>query len=120
MSWIELKEYKVHSKKQLMLIALMVIIIISLCINYTYSALSPIKRRELVTAYMNGYYRALQLDIEEIKKLQNDKKVLTHRVKTAGVRYADLIEIMNSPNPEDSKESREFRNRTVTEGNRKY
>ena len=108
------------SKKRLLLIALMVIIIISLCINYSYSALSPMKRRELVTAYMNGYYRALQLDIEEIKRIQSDKGVLTHKVKTAGVKYADLIEIMNSPNPDDRKENREFRNRMVTEGNKKY
>ncbi len=109
-----------HSKKRLILISLMVIIILSLWINYTYSQLSPMKRRELVTAYMNGYYRALQLDIEEIKKLQNDKKILTHKVKTAGVEYADLIEIMNSPDPDDSKERREYRSRSVTEGKRKY
>ena len=109
-----------RSKKQLMLIATMVIIIISLCINYSYSELSPMKRKELVTAYMNGYYRALQLDIEEIKKLQSNKGVLTHKVKTAGVKYADLIEIMNSPNPDNSKENREYRNRRVTEGDRKY
>ncbi|MGR3294126.1 MAG: hypothetical protein ACUZ9M_08955 [Candidatus Scalindua sp.] len=94
-----------RSKKQLMLIALMVIIILSLCINYTYSQLSPMKRRELVTAYMNGYYRALQLDIEEIKRLQSDKGVLTHKVKTAGGKYADLIEIMNSHNPSDNREN---------------
>ena len=109
-----------RSKKQLMLIATMVIIIISLCINYSYSELSPMKRKELVTAYMNGYYRALQLDIEEIKKLQSNKGVLTHKVKTEGVKYADLIEIMNSPNPDNSKENREYRNRRVTEGDRKY
>ena len=109
-----------RSKKKLMLIALLVIIIISLCINYTYSELSPMKRRELVTAYMNGYYRALQLDIEEIKKLQSNKGVLTHKVKTAGVKYADLIEIMNSPNPDDNKENREYRSRRVPEGNQRY
>ena len=109
-----------RSKKQLMLIALMVIIIISLCINYSYSELSPMKRKELVTAYMNGYYRALQLDIDELKKLQSNKGVLMQKVKTAGVNYADLIEIMNSPNPDNSKENREYRNRRVTEGNRKY
>jgi hypothetical protein len=110
----------VRSKKQLMLIALMVIIFLSLCINYTYSQLSPTKRRELVTAYMNGYYRALQLDIEEIKKLQNDKGVLSHKVKTAGVKYADLIDIMNSPNPDNNKENREYRDHRVSEGKRKY
>ncbi len=120
MSWIKLKEYQVGSKRQFMFIVLIVVLVLSLCINYTYSALSPLKRRELVTAYMNGYYRALQLDIKEIQKLQNDKGTLTHKVKTEGVRYADLIEIMNSPDPEDSRESREFRNRNVTEGNRKY
>ena len=109
-----------RSKKQLILIALMVIVIISLCINYTYSELSPMKRRELVTAYMNGYYRALQLDIEEIKKLKSNKGVLTHKVKTAGVKYADLIEIMNSPNPDDNKENREYRSRRVPEGNQRY
>lgn len=100
--------------------ALMVIIVLSLCINYAYSQLSPMKRRELVTAYMNGYYRALQLDIEEIKRLQNDKGVLAHKVKTAGGKYADLIDIMNSPNPDDSRESREYRDRSVTEGNKRY
>ncbi len=106
-----------------MLIAVMVIIILSLCINYTYSQLSPTRRRELVTAYMNGYYRALQLDIKEIRRLQNDKGVLTHKVKTAGGKYADLIEIMNSPNPGDNRENREYReyrDRSVTEGNPKY
>jgi len=110
----------VRSRKQLMLIALMVIIIISLCITYTYSELSPMKRRELVTAYMNGYYRALQLDIEEIRRLQNDKGILKNKVKIAGGEYANLIEIMNSPNPDNSKENREYRNRRVTEGERKY
>ncbi len=108
-----------RSKKHLVLIALTVIFVLSLCINYTYSALSPIKRRELVTAYMNGYYRALQLDVEEIKKLQGNKGVLTRKVKTAGVEYADLIEIMNASDPDDTKENREYRNRTVIEGNRK-
>ncbi len=107
-----------NSKRQLMPIALIVIIIIFLCINYTYSALSPMKSRELVTAYMNGYYRALQLDIDEIKRLQNDKGILTHKVKTAGAEYSYLIEIMNSPDPNDNMVSREFRNRSATEMNR--
>jgi len=110
----------VRSKTQLTLIVLMVIIILSLCIKYTYSELSPLKRRELVTAYMNGYYQALQLDIEEIKKLQSNKGGLTHKVKTVGVKYADLIEIINSPNPDDIREGREYRSRSVTEGSRKY
>ena len=68
-----------RSRKRLILIAFMVIIILSLCINYTYSQLSPMKRRELVIAYMNGYFQALQLDIEEIKRLQKDKNILKKR-----------------------------------------
>ncbi len=109
-----------HLKKQLMLITLMIIITIHLCMDYTYSALSPMKRRELVAAYKNGYYQALQLDIKEIERLQNDKGILTHKIKTVGVKYADLIEIMNSPNPDNSKENREFRSHSTVEVNRKY
>lgn len=109
-----------RSKKQLMFIVLMVIIILPLSMHYTYSELSPVKRRELVTAYMNGYYRALQLDIKEIKKLQNDKGVLKDKVKVAGVKYADLIDIMNSPKSDAYRETREYRDRRVTEGNQRY
>lgn len=78
------------------------------------------KRRELVTAYMNGYYRALQLEIEEIKRLQKDIGVLKVKVKTAGMKYANLIDIMNSPKLSGSKGNREYRERNVTEGNQKY
>ena len=102
-----------RSKKRLILIAFMVIIILSLCINYTYSALSPIKRRELVTAYMNGYYRALQLDIKEIIELQNDKNILKREVKAAGKEYANLIEIMNPSKSSNNKGYREDKEREV-------
>ena len=86
-----------HLKKRLIPIAFMVIIFFSLCINYTYSQLSPMKRRELMIAYMNGYYEAAQLDIKEIKLLQSDKESLKEKVKTAGEKYATIIDIMNSP-----------------------
>ncbi len=109
-----------HPKKKLMLIVLIIISVISLCINYTYSQLSPSKRRELVIAYMNGYYRALQLDIEEIKRLQKDKGVLKHEVKVAGGKYANLIDILNSPRPDDSMDYRDYRKRRVVEGKQKY
>ncbi len=109
-----------RTKNQLILISMVVIITIHLYMDYTYSALSPMKRRELVTAYKNGYYQALQLDIKEIERLQNDKGILTHKIKMVGVKYADLIEIMNSPNPDNSKENREFRRRSTVEVNRKY
>ncbi len=75
-------------------------------------------------AYMNGYYQALQLDIEEIKKLQNDKDILKRKVKTAGGKYTNLIDIMNSPESSDVegyKEYKEYKEREVSgEGNPKY
>ena len=77
-----------HLKKRLIPIALMVIIFFSLCINYTYSSLSPMKRRELMIAYMNGYYEAAQLDIKEMKLLQSDKDSLKEKVMSEGEKYA--------------------------------
>ena len=109
-----------RSKKRLIVIAFMVIVILSLCINYTYSQLSPMKRKDLVIAYMNGYYRALQLDIEEIKELQNDNNILKRIVKAAGKEYANLIDIMNPPKSSDDKGYREFKERDATGGNQKY
>ncbi len=84
-----------HFRKRLIPIVLMVIIFFSLCINYTYSQLSPMKRRELMIAYMNGYYEAAQLDIEEMKLLQSDGDSLKKKVMAQGEKYATLIDIMN-------------------------
>lgn len=111
-----------RSKKRLIFIAFMVIIILSLCINYTYSQLSPMKRKELVIAYMNGYYRALQLDIEEIKELQNNKNNLKREVKVAGREYANLIDIMNPSKSSGDEGYREFKEkeRDASGGNQKY
>ncbi len=82
-------------RKRLMLIVILAIIFFSFCINYTYSQLSPMKRRELMIAFMNGYYEAAQLDIEEMKLLQNDKDGLKKKVMAQGEKYATLIDIMN-------------------------
>ena len=110
-----------RSKKRLILIVFMVIIIFSLCINYAYSQLSPMKRRELMIAYMNGYYQALQLNVEEIKELQDDKDVLKEKVKAAGGKYSTLIDIMNSPKSSKGDRGREYKEREVSnEGNQKY
>ncbi len=105
-----------HLKKRFIPIAFMVIIIFSLCINYTYSQLSPLKRRELMIAYMNGFYEAAQLDIEEIKLLQSDKDSLKEKVKSAGERYANLIDIMNPSKSGDNKGYRKNKERKITEG----
>ena len=108
-----------HLKKRLIPIAFMVIIFFSLCINYTYSQLSPMKRRELMIAYMNGYYEAAQLDIEEMKLLQSDKDSLKEKVMSEGERYATLIDIMNSSESSDNKGHRENKERKFSEGNQK-
>ena len=84
-------------KKRLIPIVFMIIILFFMCINYTYSQLSPMKRKELMIAYMNGYYQALQLDVEEINELKNDKKILKKKVMDAGEKYATIIDIMNLP-----------------------
>ena len=110
-----------HLKKRLILIVFMAMIFFSLCINYTYSQLSPMKRRELMIAYMNGYYQALQLDVEEIKKLQSDKVILKREVKTAGGKYTDLIDIMNPSKFSDANGYRGYKEGEVSgEGNPKY
>ncbi len=96
--------YLMSTRKRFIPIILTVIIFFSLCISYTYSQLSPMKRRELMIAYMNGYYEAAQTDIEELKLLQEDKDSLKKKVKAQGEKYATLIDIMNP-----SKESREGR-----------
>ncbi len=105
-----------RSRKRFILIVIMVIIIFSLCINYTYSQLSPLKRRELMIAYMNGFYEAAQLDIEEIKLLQSDKDSLKEKVKSAGERYANLIDIMNPSKSGDNKGYGKNKERKITEG----
>jgi len=79
------------------------------------------RSRELVIAYMNGYYQALQLDIEEIKRLQNDEDILKRKVKAAGGKYTNLIDIMNAPKSSDDKGYREYKEREMSnEGDPKY
>ncbi len=72
-------------------------------------------------AYMNGYYQALQLDIEEIKKLQDDKDILKRKVKAAGGKYTNLIDIMNPSKFGDAEGYKGYKEREVSgEGNPKY
>ncbi len=109
-----------HLKKRLVPIAFMVIIFFSLCIEYTYSSLSPMKRRELMIAYMNWYYEAAQLDIKEMKLLQSDKDSLREKVMAEGEKYATLIDIMNPSKSSDNKGYRNNKERKLSEGNQKY
>ncbi len=55
-------------------------------------------------AFMNGYYEAAQLDIEEMKLLQSDKDSLKKKVMAEGEKYSTLIDIMN-PSKNPSKNS---------------
>ena len=109
-----------YLKKRLIPIALMVIIFFSLCINYTYSSLSPMKRRELMIAYMNGYYEAAQLDINEIKLLQGDKGSLKEKVISEGERYATLIDIMNPAKSSDNQGYGKNKERKSPQGNQRH
>ncbi|WP_162532192.1 hypothetical protein [Candidatus Scalindua japonica] len=70
---------------------------------------------------MNGYYQALQLDVDEIKRLQLDKTVLKQKVRVAGGKYANLIDIMNPPRHSDDRGNREYKEHQVTrKGNPKF
>ena len=109
-----------HLKKRLISIAFMVIILFSLCINYTYSSLSPMKRRELMIAYMNGYYEAAQLDINEMKLLQSDKDSLKEKVTAQGEKYATLIDIMNPSKSSGNKGYGKNKERKSSQGNQKF
>ncbi len=109
-----------HLKKRLIPIALMVIIFFSLCIDYTYSSLSPMKRRELMIAYMNGYYEAAQLDIKEMRLLQSDKDSLREKVMSAGEKYATLIDLMNTSKSSDNKGYRKNKERKFSAGNQRF
>ncbi len=100
-------------RKRLIPIVLVVIMMFSLFINYTYSQLSPMKRRELMIAYMNGYYEAAQLDIEELKLLQGDKDSLKKKVMSEGEKYLTLIDIMNPSKTSSDKSEYKVHKRSV-------
>ena len=65
-------------------------------------------------AFMNGYYEAAQLDIEEIKLLQSDKDGLKKKVMAQGEKYATLIDIMNpSKSSGDNKKYKVYKRPTL-------
>ena len=45
--------------------------------------------------YLNGYYQALQLDIEEINELKKDEQILKKKVMEAEEKYGTIIDRMN-------------------------
>ncbi len=71
-------------------------------------------------AYMNGYYEAAQLDINEMKLLQSDKDSLREKVIAEGEKYATLIDIMNPSKSGDNKGYRKNKEREIPEGKQKY
>ncbi len=48
------------------------------------------------SAYMNGYVAALQLDLEEIKKLKNDEALRKKAVEGAAEKYVGVVHSMNN------------------------
>ncbi len=95
-----------RSKIQLITIAFIVNFIFLFYTNYAYSQLSSQKSNELKIAFMNGYYKALQLDIEEIKKLKKDKAVLEKTIIDAAEKYIYKINTMNTPKSDIKKQNK--------------
>jgi hypothetical protein len=46
-------------------------------------------------AFMNGYVEALNLSVEEKKKLENDKALLAKAVESAAERYLQRVDRLN-------------------------
>ncbi len=46
-------------------------------------------------AYINGYYQALQLNIEKINERRKDEMILEKKVMEAGEKYRTIIDRMN-------------------------
>lgn len=93
-----------RSKIQLITIAFIVNFILLFYTNYAYPQLSAQKSNELRIAFMNGYYEALQLDIEEIERLKKDKAILKKTIIDAAEKYIDKINTMNTPKSDIKKQ----------------
>jgi hypothetical protein len=57
--------------------------------------LDPTIRNAIVTAYMNGYADALELNTKNIQKLKTNKKLLRQKIMQAASNYILLVENMN-------------------------
>lgn len=85
-------------QKTMKLLAVAIMLLLFFFGNTTSTYSVPLKRKTYNTirvSYMNGYIDALKLDIDEIKKLKQDKDLLRQEVKKAAARYLDLVENMN-------------------------
>lgn len=86
----------VQKKLNLFLTAcILFLILFVLIVSSNSTALEPIIRNAIITAYMNGFVDAVQTDNEEIKSLKKDKKRLKQTVETAALRYITTVENMN-------------------------
>lgn len=77
------------------IIAVLLISILLGSLTTAYSILSRKDSSIIRIAFMNGYIEALKLDVEQIRKLENDKTLLRKTVKSAAENYLAKIEGLN-------------------------
>lgn len=82
-------------KKSIKIIVVIVILILFGSLTTAYSVLSRKDYSIIRIAFMNGYIEALNLNIEEKKKLANDKILLAKKVKSATENYLAKVEGLN-------------------------
>lgn len=73
----------------------LLLFLFAVSIKYAYSEIDRAKYNEIRVAYMNGYYEALQLDVETILPLKSDDTLLKRTVLNAADKYITLVEGMN-------------------------
>ena len=83
-------------KKSIKIIIVTILVLILFgSLNTAYSILSRKDYSLIRIAFMNGYLKALKLDAEEKKKLENDEVLLTKTVKLAAEEYLTKVERLN-------------------------
>ncbi|MFC1823809.1 hypothetical protein ACFL9T_13955 [Thermodesulfobacteriota bacterium] len=82
-------------KTKLLIIFFMLVFITATGVKFSYPALRDSHRLIIRIAFMNGYLSALNLKMEEIKKLKEDKSSLPEKVKKAAESYLNRVYNMN-------------------------
>jgi hypothetical protein len=63
--------------------------------GYLHSEVKPRDSEMIMTAYMNGFVAAVDLDIEEIQKMKTDKDQLKQQVEASSAKYLRIINGLN-------------------------
>lgn len=77
------------------IVAVLLVSILLGSLTTAYSLLSRKDYSVIRIAFMNGYLEALKLDVEQIKKMENDKVLLSKTVKAAAENYLTRVEGLN-------------------------